>query len=125
MASTAPNDSLVLLITHGEKRFLFTGDIEATAQRRLVSKYENDTHTSYKIDVLKMPHHGGEALIRFIDIFEPSYAVISVGKNDSDHPYQVTLDRLSQADAEVYCTKENGDIFVISDGKSISIKTSK
>jgi len=36
------NDSLVLLITYGDTRFLFTGDIEEAAQKRISDKYENE-----------------------------------------------------------------------------------
>lgn len=42
VASTEPNDSLVILITYGETKFLFTGDIGENAQRRVFQKYRND-----------------------------------------------------------------------------------
>lgn len=124
-ASDEENDSLVLLVTYGKTRFLFTGDIEYEPQRRLAEKYNDD----FKIDVIKMPHHGSWQrmnLNRFIRAFDPDYAIISCGKNNPyGHPHRETLELLEQADTKVYRTDEDGDIFVKSNGKTISITTSK
>lgn len=133
VASSSENDSLVLMITYGETRFLFTGDIEDDAQTRISDKYEKDE--AYKIDLIKMPHHGSASprsvngtgsLYRFIRTFMPDYAVISVGQgNMYGHPHQETLDLLDDADVKVYRTDKDGDIIVHSDGKNISIECSK
>lgn len=120
------NDSLVFLVTFGDTSFLFTGDIEETAQRRITTKYQNEKDDSYDIDLIKMPHHGGKANILFMRTFMPEYAIISVGKNNKyGHPFNETLDMLDQMDAKVYRTDVNGNIIVKSDGKSLSIETSK
>lgn len=134
-SSSANNDSLVLLITYGKTKFLFTGDIEDEAQTRIADKYENDKDEAYKVDLIKMPHHGSSSpnsdngtgsLYRFIRTFDPDYAVISVGSgNIYGHPHQVTLDLLDDADVRVYRTDEEGDITVRSDGKSLEFTTSK
>jgi len=84
------NDSLVLLITYGDTRFLFTGDIEEAAQKRISDKYENELDEPFNIDLIKMPHHGSYTgtLYRFLRTFMPEYAVISVGKgNTYGHPH--------------------------------------
>lgn len=126
VASADDNDSLVLLVTYGETRFLFTGDINENAQRRLVQKYQNEYDDIYKIDLIKMPHHGGETPIVFLNTFMPDYAIISVGQgNNYGQPYTRTLDMLEQAEAKVYRTDEDGDILVKSDGKTLSIECSK
>ena len=125
VASEADNDSLVLLITYGRTRFLFTGDIEEEAQRRIVSKYENESNSQFKVDLIKMPHHGAKVLIRFIDILTPDYAVISTGGKQYRHPYSETMDMLKQADVRTYRTDMDGDIVVDSDGTNIRITTSK
>lgn len=120
------NDSLVLLITYGKTRFLFTGDIEEEAQRRIQSKYSYEDYENQKVDLMKMPHHGGETLIQFINIFMPEIAIISVGKNNGyNQPKDETLNRLKQANAKIYRTDEDGDIIVKSNGKDLSIKSSK
>ena len=133
--SSSENDSLVLLITYGKTRFLFTGDIEDEAQTRISDKYENEKDEAYKIDLIKMPHHGSASpksvngtgsLYRFIRTFMPDYAVISVGKgNMYGHPHRETLDLLENADAKIYRTDLNGNITVRSDGKSVSVEWEK
>ena len=120
------NDSLVLLITYGKKRFLFTGDIGEEAQRRIYSRYDDGNNGTYKIDLIKMPHHGSDVLIRFIEVFMPDYAIISVGKiNNYGQPFEKTLDRLEQAGTTVYRTDQNGDITVKSDGITLNVTTEK
>ncbi len=135
VASSSENDSLVLMITYGETRFLFTGDIEDDVQTRISDKYENEKDEAYKIDLIKMPHHGSTSpqsvngtgsLYRFIRTFMPDYAVISVGQgNMYGHPHQETLDLLDDADVKVYRTDMDGDIIVHSDGKTVSVECSK
>ncbi len=135
VASADDNDSLVLLITYGKTRFLFAGDIEDEAQTRIADKYQNDNDEAFKIDVIKMPHHGSSspksvngtgALYRFIRTFMPTYAVISVGQgNIYEHPHTETLDLLEDADVKIFRTDTGGDIFVKSDGKQVSVTSSK
>lgn len=134
-AAEDENDSLVLLITYGKTRFLFTGDIEDTAQKRIADKYTNQKDEAYKIDVMKIPHHGASssnsqngtgALYRFIRTFMPDYGVISVGTgNPYGHPQKETLDLLKDAGVKIYRTDVSGDITIKSDGKHLSIETSK
>ncbi len=123
------NDSLVLLITYGDTKFLFTGDIEESAQTRISDKYENETDTEYKIDLIKMPHHGAYTgtLYRFLRTFMPEYAVISVGANKYGHPDNRTLDELDKLENQgtkikVYRTDTKGDIIVKSNGKEIFVE---
>lgn len=135
VASSSENDSLVLMITYGETRFLFTGDIESEAQDRICRKYQNEKGEIYKIDLIKVPHHGAKSSsgvdvpgvkYTMLDIFAPDYGIISVGAgNEYEHPAQITLERLEQADVKVYRTDKNGDIIVHSDGKTVSIECSK
>ena len=116
------NDSLVLLITYGKTTFLFTGDIGKNAQRRLVNADEKN----YDISLMKMPHHGGDTTIAFLNKFKPENAIISVGKgNNYGHPYKETLEMLKQADTKIFRTDQDGDIIVRSDGKRLTIKSSK
>lgn len=124
------NDSLVLLITYGKTKFLFTGDIEENAQTRISDRYENENDKAYDIDLIKMPHHGSYTgtLYRFVRTFMPEYAILSVGKdNPYGHPDKETLDLLDSKtwSPKVYRTDENGDIIVKSDGKTLSVTTSK
>lgn len=129
------NDSLVLLITYGKNRFMFTGDIEDEAQRRITERYQYKNKKTTNIDVMKIPHHGSssnqtdyEAGIKYLFYkeFLPTYAVISVGKdNKYGHPHQKTLDRINDAGSKIYRTDYNGDITVISDGRNVTIETER
>lgn len=135
VSAATENDSLVLMITYGKTRFLFTGDIEDEAQTRISDKYQNEKDEAYKIDLIKMPHHGSTSpnsvngtgsLYRFIRTFMPDYAIIPVGAgNPYGHPHRETLDLLDDADVKVYRTDQSGDITVKSDGKQISVETAK
>lgn len=128
------NDSLVLLVTYGKTKYLFTGDIGLNAQRRITDKYKSEPDSLYKIDLIKMPHHGSymdngvqtDTLGPFIRTFMPDYAVISVGKdNPYKHPHKEVLDLLNSKTykPKVYRTDEDGDIIVKSDGKKLSVET--
>lgn len=124
------NDSLVLLITYKDTKFLFTGDIEDSAQTRIYDKYQSKSDKPFKIDLIKMPHHGSysRTLYRFLRTFMPDYAVISCGKgNTYGHPHRETLDLLNSKtwSPQVYRTDQDGDIIVKSNGKKLSVETSK
>lgn len=124
------NDSLVLLITYGDTRFLFTGDIEDAAQTRISDKYKSDSDVPFKIDLIKMPHHGSYTgtLYRFIRTFMPDYAIISCGEgNMYGHPHRETIDLLDSKtySPRVYRTDRDGDIIVKSNGKELSVETAK
>jgi competence protein ComEC len=50
---TTNNDSLVLALQDGKTRFLLPGDVEAKAEKEIISNGQNVT-----ADFLKVPHHG-------------------------------------------------------------------
>lgn len=127
VSTAEENDSLVLMITYGDTRFLFTGDIEEAAQTRICDRYENESDEAYDIDLIKMPHHGSYtgSLYRFLRTFMPEYAVISAGEgNDYGHPHGRTLELLENDSSafEVYRTDKDGDILVKSDGKWLFVE---
>ena len=116
------NDSLVLLITYGEHKFLFAGDMEQDQEREICAHYHDERQD---ITLLKVGHHGSKTStsIRFLSTIMPQYAIISVGKgNQHRHPADQTLERLEQADVTVYRTDLNGTIIVTSNGKDITIE---
>ncbi|MBO4893904.1 MAG: MBL fold metallo-hydrolase [Clostridia bacterium] len=127
------NDSLVLLITYKKNKFLFTGDIQDNAIKRLSQKYGGYSNKEYKVNLIKMPHHGAyyESLYVFLRTFMPDYAVISVGKgNQYSHPHSDTLKEWSNYERQYnnvkcYRTDENGDIIVKSNGHKLTVETSR
>lgn len=143
-SAESSNDSLVLLITYGDTRFLFTGDIEYTTMKKVAEKYQNDRDKPYKIDLIKVPHHGAKdndlyeeniSMYTFLRTFMPDYFIISVGENNRyDHPHWHTMEQIEQlvVDAQnldyskhVFRTDLDGDIIVRSNGKELSVEPSK
>ena len=108
--------SVVLKLTYGDRRFLFTGDAEKAE--------EDGIWTNIKCDVLKVGHHGSDSSssANFLKKAEPSYAVISVGMGNSyGHPTDVVLKRLADRNIDVYRTDTQGTIVFTTDGKDISV----
>lgn len=137
------NDSLVLLINHGNTNFLFTGDIEKEAHSRVAAQLRAmSDELKDGANLIKMPHHGAYNSDQFLpdDAYDNSlgtliaasyakYFVISVGKNNSyNHPHRETLDLIDQVLEShnlnktefFFRTDENGDIVMTSDGKEIT-----
>lgn len=131
-----PNDaSVILLVEHGENRFLFTGDAETKAEEALVkyadslqeSESQQDTELQQNVellraDVYKAGHHGSStsSTDQFLDAVKPTYVVISCAKgNDYGHPHRETMERFSERNIQVYRTDEQGTIVLFSDGEQI------
>ncbi|MCL6634646.1 MAG: competence protein ComEC family protein, partial [Peptococcaceae bacterium] len=114
--------SLVIKLTYGRRSFIFTGDAELEAQRRLLQR-----EADLKADVLKLPHHGSRSLLpELVERIRPEAAVISVGAHNTfGHPAQSTLDLLHRAGAQVYRTDADGAVIVKTDGNRLEIKTGK
>ena len=114
------NLSIVLRIDYGNTSFLFTGDMERDAEMDLLDYWEE---SELKSTVLKIGHHGSDTSTSYYFLWavEPSYAVISVGENNTyGHPTENTLSRLRDADIKVYRTDLQGDILCTSDGTSLT-----
>ncbi|MFA6081349.1 MAG: hypothetical protein WC741_02990 [Patescibacteria group bacterium] len=86
---------------------LFTGD----ASPFVLSRLSNGSLG--KISILKVPHHGSKNGLtkKFLDLADPTVAVISVGKNNSyGHPNKQTLDMLKAKNIKILRTDEEKDI---------------
>lgn len=117
------NFSVACRLSHGENSFLFTGDIERASESDILNSRAEVAST-----VLKVAHHGStsSSTPAFIKKVSPRYAVIEAGLDNSyGHPTETVLERLADVGAEVYCTKDYGDIVFVSDGTSLSIHTEK
>ena len=110
--------SLVLKVTYGGTRFLFTGDITEAVEETLLPLGH--------IDVLQVPHHGSytSSSAAFLEDLSPDYALISCGlNNDYGHPHGSTLSRLESIGAEIYRTDLQGTLVVRVVEGQISIQT--
>lgn len=114
-----PNDaSIVLLVTNGSNKFLFTGDAGENAEKDILDK-----GISITADVYKVGHHGSKYSTSkdFFKAVKPSYAVISCGEGNSyGHPHAETLNTLRANGVKVYRTDEEGTIVATADGKKIT-----
>lgn len=121
--SDTNDTSIVLKIQYGATSFLFTGDAEREAEQAMLSRGADLSAT-----VLKVGHHGSDtsSTYPFLREVMPQYAVISVGAGNSyDHPTEGTLSRLRDAGATIFRTDLQGDIFAVSDGKTVTFTTSR
>lgn len=121
---TDTNDtSLVLMVDYGETSFLFTGDMERTAEADLIEAGYDLSAT-----VLKVGHHGSDTSTSYPFLREvmPQYAVISVGAGNSyGHPTEAALSRLRDADVTVYRTDLQGTVICESDGERVAFSTER
>ena len=108
------NSSLIVSVTNGANRFLFTGD----AQTERLAEFLNADKTAY--DVLKVPHHGKEEplLDAVLASVRPAYAVIT--SSDEEPESAAVVSALERAGATVLLTR-NGAVTLRSDGTTITI----
>jgi len=109
--------SIVVKAVYGDTSFLFTGDMERTAELDLI-----DSGVDLSADVLKVGHHGSSTSSSYVFLYEvmPEYAVISCGKNNSyGHPHEEVLSRFRDADTRLYRTDMQGTIVCRSDGNTV------
>lgn len=115
--------SVVARLVHGGNSFLFTGDIEKTAEMDILEQ-GGFTET----DVLKAAHHGSStsSCVDFLKAVKPEYAVICAGEDNSyGHPHRETLQNLEKIGCEVLMTMEEGSIQFVSDGETLRIYSAK
>jgi competence protein ComEC len=114
-----PNDnSFVLRVTHGQSRFLLTGDIEREAERGLLGR-------DLRAQVMKLGHHGSRSSSTqaFIDAVAPTIAIASAGRgNQFGHPHPEVIERLG---ARLLRTDLEGGIELISNGKTIRLRSAR
>lgn len=108
------NNAIVCMVKYKNRRILFTGDIEKVAENEMVKEYTN----GLKADILKVGHHGSKTSTtkEFLDLINPSVALIGVGKNNKfGHPNEDVIKRLEEKNIQIYRTDEMGEISVIID----------
>ena len=111
--------SIVSFITYGNFSALLTGDAEGKILDDLSSEAGD-------IDFLKVPHHGSKAGMSdyLLNSTKPELAIISVGKkNRYGHPSGLSLDLLKKHKVKILRTDVDGEVEIVSDGKSYFVKT--
>lgn len=116
-----PNDtSIVCRLDYGETSFLFTGDMEVTAENDMLDHWEG---MNWEVDVLKVGHHGSNTSTgyRFLYEVNPDYGVIFCETGNSyGHPHKEPMSRLMHAGVTVLRTDTMGTVVAVSDGTGIT-----
>lgn len=107
------NSSIVLQVNYGDKKYLFTGDIETKVEMKLIENLE-------KVDILKVAHHASNSSTseEFLNAISPKMAVISSGSTYGKFPNVECLKRLVKKVGvdNIYITERDGTIWLTSDG---------
>ncbi len=120
-------NSIVVLLQHGDLSFLFTGDAEFEAEEHMIDSLEH-------VDVYKAGHHGSKTANSeiFLADITPEDIIISVhfpddddGENQYSIPQQEAIDRLFGYTDNIYATGVNGHIVLVSNGETYSITGSE
>lgn len=109
------DDSLVMKLSYGEVDILFTGDIEAKAETRLLASGQN-----LRAEVLKVPHHGSRtsSTVPFIAAVQPKFALFSLGiRNRFGFPNAEVVARYRERGCVLLRTDELGAITLKTDGR--------
>ncbi|MFH1956991.1 MAG: MBL fold metallo-hydrolase [bacterium] len=118
--SPANDNSVVFKLTYKDVSFLFTGDAEAAAGRKIVRSFKDDLLCT----VLKVPHHGSENSLTqnwFLDWAQPLVSIICVGPNTWGHPQSGVINRLRNYGSLVCRTDTDGTIRIVTNGKTYKI----
>lgn len=118
------NSSVVLRMQYGDATALFTGDAEEDEEEEILEHISADL---LNVDLLKAGHHGSETSTTdaFLAAVSPTVALISCGEgNEYGHPHSATLNKLQAAGVTVYRTDLAGDVVMVCDGVSFTLKPS-
>ena len=120
----ANDNSLVISVEYGARRFLFTGDAEHDEEAELLAAYPHELRADY----LKVGHHGsrtstGEA---FLSAVSPVLATLSCGvRNRFGHPHLPTVERLAAHAVRTLRLDRSGSVEVTSDGVALSARATQ
>ncbi|MDG1694560.1 MAG: DNA internalization-related competence protein ComEC/Rec2 [Porticoccaceae bacterium] len=111
LSESIPDDnnfSCVLLIRWRDKNILLTGDIEKSAETKLLAYYKLPT-----INILVAPHHGSKTSSSqaFVDRLKPMHVVFSAGyRHHFGHPHRDIVNRYIESGAQLWNTALDGGI---------------
>lgn len=118
-ATLINNSCLVVRMDYEDTSFLFTGDIEYTAEKSMM-----DTGLDLDVDVLQVAHHGVDTgtTTEFLNLSTPEVAVVScgLGYGMPQVPQPGVVSRLNGV--PLYTTMFNSMVVVAVDAEGYSIK---
>ncbi|MFB5664128.1 ComEC/Rec2 family competence protein [Alteribacillus sp. HJP-4] len=109
--------SIVLKLSYGNVDFMLTADATMKNEARMIQQYDVEA------EILKVAHHGSRSSTsqEFLDAIQPQIAILSYGENDYGHPTEGVVSRLKGVMADIFSTKESGDITVITNGTNYHV----
>ena len=113
------DSSIAIRLNYFNTSYLFMGDITTNIEGEIKCD---------SVDILKVGHHGSNSSTskEFLEKVKPKYAIILAGNNKKyNHPSEELLERLRNfriQDNNIYITKNQGTIWVTSDGETINIE---
>lgn len=119
--------SLVFLLEMEGASFLFTGDMDESAEKNVLSKETVGTGST-DIDVMKVAHHGSKTSSspEWVNYWKPHVSIISVGASNSyGHPNGAVIERLEQAGSTVLRSDEHGEVQMKVDNGKILVRYKK
>ena len=111
---------MVMEMTYGNFKALFTGDIGEGTENELLTDGQLED-----VDVLKVAHHGSRfsSSDLFLKAVHAETAVISCSENNTyGHPAPETVDRLNEAGCRVEYTMKSGAVTIQTDGELIKVE---
>lgn len=109
--------------------FIFMADIDENTEKSLVNNgiFNNLNKKNCKdcINILKVGHHGSKTSSseEFLKEINPTFCVISVGKNNYGHPNEDAVKRLGKYCKKIYRTDIDGNIgFEVSDDLNLKVR---
>lgn len=134
-AGDSNSPSAIVSLTYGDEKFLFCGDSTEKSEADFVDNLPMSgagfisADSVKNVSVLMVPHHGSKTSSsqKFLNVVKPSYAVISVGaENTYGHPTIETLERLNalwldeDTNHRIFRTDINKNIVVSTSGVGLS-----
>jgi competence protein ComEC len=119
-AGSANEASAVFKVSCGDFSLLITGDIE-------IESIMNMTSSQSPVTVMKIPHHASRSSLFFpwYRKAAPQFAVVCCGRsNPFGHPHRDVLAALESIGTEILRTDTQSNIFLFTDGESISFNSS-
>ncbi len=118
LAGDKPDNNMSLMCRYdlGNKKMLFTGDIENARMEQLVNGSDD-----LSADWIKLPHHGGyeKNEKEFLKRVAPSLGVIST--NEEREPEERLINYLDKKKIKYFITM-NGDVTTVCDGYSVNME---
>lgn len=118
-AADLNDTSIVMRLDYGQFCGYLTGDLPKEVLATLINR---------QCDLLKVVHHGSKTGTdeEVLSKIRPKIAVIQVGaKNQFGHPHKEVLDVLNKFGVKILRNDLNGEIEIVTDGKTLNLTKSK